>query len=140
MKKLFLGAVSAVALLGGAAQAADMKFALIPKGMDNPYFDLSRDGCMAEAKKLGVTCIYKGPATHEPATEVQITQDFVTQGVDGIAISVADADSVIGAALIEVIRNGLALFGADTYWEQVFVGTIIILAVLVDRIRTREPE
>ena len=48
--------------------------------------------------------------------------------------------AVIGSALIEVIRNGLALFGADTYWEQVFVGTIIILAVLVDRIRTREPE
>ena len=48
--------------------------------------------------------------------------------------------AVIGAALIEVIRNGLALFGADTYWEQVFVGSIIILAVLVDRIRSRQPE
>ena len=95
MKTLLLGVVGALALIG-AAHAADMKFALIPKGMDNPYFDLSRDGCMAEAKKIGVTCIYKGPATHEPATEVQIMQDFVTQGVDGIAISVADANSVIG--------------------------------------------
>ena len=74
-----MGAVAALALIG-AAHAADLKFALIPKGMDNPYFDLSRDGCMAEAKKLGVTCIYKGPATHEPATEVQIMQDFITQG------------------------------------------------------------
>ncbi len=95
MKSLLLGVVGALALVG-AAQAADIRFALIPKGMDNPYFDLSRDGCMAEAKKIGVTCIYKGPATHEPATEVQIMQDFVTQGVDGIAISVADANSVIG--------------------------------------------
>src|SRR5579863_3032033 len=94
MKTLLLGAVAAVALMGSAY--AEPKFALIPKGMDNPYFDLSRDGCMAEAKKIGVTCIYKGPATHEPATEVQIMQDFITQGVDGIAISVADADSVTG--------------------------------------------
>ena len=113
--------------MGRAAHAADAyKFALIPKGMDNPYFDLSRDGCMAEAKKLGVTCIYKGPATHEPATEVQIMQDFITQGVDGIAISVADADSVIGvikqarAANIPVIT-----FDADApkSERQAYVGT-----------------
>ena len=96
MKSLLLAAVAAVSLMPAAYAADAYKFALIPKGMDNPYFDLSRDGCMAEAKKIGVTCIYKGPATHEPATEVQIMQDFVTQGVDGIAISVADADSVTG--------------------------------------------
>ena len=126
MKQTLLGAVAAVALMGGAAQAAEMKFALIPKGMDNPYFDLSRDGCMAEAKKLGVTCIYKGPATHEPATEVQITQDFVTQGVDGIAISVADADSVIG--VIKQARDAnipVITFDADAdkSARQAYVGT-----------------
>jgi ribose transport system substrate-binding protein len=126
MKNLLLGAVAAAALMGSAAQAADMKFALIPKGMDNPYFDLSRDGCMAEAKKLGVTCIYKGPATHEPATEVQIMQDFVTQGVDGIAISVADADSVIG--VIKQARDAnipVITFDADAdkSERQAYVGT-----------------
>ena len=126
MKRLFLGAVAAAALLAGAAQAAEMKFALIPKGMDNPYFDLSRDGCMAEAKKLGVTCIYKGPATHEPATEVQIMQDFVTQGVDGIAISVADADSVTG--VIKQARDAnipVITFDADApkSARQAYVGT-----------------
>ncbi len=125
MKTFLMGAIGALALMG-AAHAADVRFALIPKGMDNPYFDLSRDGCMAEAKKLGVTCIYKGPATHEPATEVQIMQDFVTQGVDGIAISVADADSVIGvikqarAAKIPVIT-----FDADApnSVRQAYIGT-----------------
>jgi ribose transport system substrate-binding protein len=126
MKQTLLGAVAAIALMGSAAQAAEMRFALIPKGMDNPYFDLSRDGCMAEAKKLGVTCIYKGPATHEPATEVQIMQDFVTQGVDGIAISVADADSVIG--VIKQARDAnipVITFDADApkSARQAYVGT-----------------
>ena len=37
MKSLLLGVVGALALIG-AAQAADIKFALIPKGMDNPVF------------------------------------------------------------------------------------------------------
>jgi ribose transport system permease protein len=29
------------------------------------------------------------------------------------------------------------LIGANTYWEEVFVGVIIIIAVLVDQLRTR---
>lgn len=125
MKTYLLSAVAALSLIS-AAQAADMRFALIPKGMDNPYFDLSRDGCMAQASKIGVTCIYKGPATHEPATEVQITQDFVTQGVDGIAISVADADSVTG--VIKQARDAgipVITFDADApaSARQAYVGT-----------------
>ena len=51
MRKLLLGAVGVLALMG-AAHAADIKFALIPKGMDNPYFDLSRDGCMARPRSF----------------------------------------------------------------------------------------
>lgn len=125
MKTYLLSTVAALSLMS-AAQAADMRFALIPKGMDNPYFDLSRDGCMAQAAKISVTCIYKGPATHEPATEVQITQDFVTQGVDGIAISVADADSVTG--VIKQARDAgipVITFDADApaSARQAYVGT-----------------
>jgi predicted ABC-type sugar transport system permease subunit len=29
------------------------------------------------------------------------------------------------------------LIGANTYWEEVFVGVIIIIAMLVDQLRTR---
>ena len=46
------------------------------------------------------------------------------------------AGAVIGALLIEVIRNGLVLAGINAYWQIVLVGAIIILAVLVDRLRT----
>ena len=124
VRSILLAAVSALSLVS-VARAADT-FALIPKGMDNPYFDLSRDGCMAEAKKIGVTCVYKGPATHEPATEVQIMQDFVTQGVSGIAISVADADSVTG--VIKQARDAgipVITFDADApkSARQAYVGT-----------------
>ncbi len=50
------------------------------------------------------------------------------------------AGAVIGALLIEVIRNGLVLAGIDAYWQIVLVGVIIILAVLVDRLRTRRAD
>jgi ribose transport system substrate-binding protein len=95
LKTVLLAAVTAASLSVPAFAADTYKFALIPKAMNNPYFDLSRDGCNAEAKKLGnVECVYKGPVEHEPATQVQIIQDMITGGIDGLAISVADADSV----------------------------------------------
>lgn len=46
--------------------------------------------------------------------------------------------AMIGAALIEVIRNGLLLAGVDPYWQGAFVGLFIILAVLLERIRGRQ--
>ena len=43
--------------------------------------------------------------------------------------------AVVGAALIEVIRNSLILLGISTFWQGTFVGTFIIVAVLFDRLR-----
>jgi ribose transport system permease protein len=42
--------------------------------------------------------------------------------------------TVIGAALIEVIRNSLILLGVDSFWQGTFVGTFIIVAVLFNRL------
>ena len=43
--------------------------------------------------------------------------------------------TVIGAMILEVLRNGLLLFGVDPYWQGIFVGAVIILAVSVDYFR-----
>ncbi len=45
--------------------------------------------------------------------------------------------AVVGAALIEVIRNSLTLLGISTFWQGTFVGSFIIIAVLFDRLRSR---
>lgn len=45
--------------------------------------------------------------------------------------------AVVGAVLIEVIRNSLTLLGINPFWQGTFVGTFIIIAVLFDRIRAR---
>lgn len=90
MKKLLLAGVT-IAMMATPAFAQTYKFAVVPKAMNNPFFDVARDGCMKRAKELGnVECIYKGPIEHEPATQAQIIQDFITQKVDGMAISVSD--------------------------------------------------
>lgn len=45
--------------------------------------------------------------------------------------------AVVGAALIEVIRNSLTLLGISTFWQGTFVGSFIVIAVLFDRLRSR---
>ncbi len=119
-------ATAVAALAAGPAHAETMRFAIVPKAMNNPYFDLSRDGCMEEAKKIGVECVYRGPTEQDPASQVQIIQDLITQGVQGLAISAADADSVVG--VIKQARDaGIAVitFDADSpnSARQAYVGT-----------------
>ena len=43
--------------------------------------------------------------------------------------------AVVGAALIEVIRNSLILLGISTFWQGTFVGSFIVIAVALDRLR-----
>jgi ribose transport system permease protein len=45
--------------------------------------------------------------------------------------------AVVGALLIEVIRNSLILLGISTFWQGMFVGSFIIIAVAFDRIGGR---
>jgi ribose transport system substrate-binding protein len=90
MRRLLLAGM-AVVMIAAPAFAANYRFVIVPKAMNNPFFDFARDGCQKRAKELGnIECIYKGPVEHEPATQAQIIQDFITQKVDGLAISVAD--------------------------------------------------
>jgi ribose transport system substrate-binding protein len=72
--------------------AQTYKFAVVPKAMNNPFFDVARDGCLQARQGSSATsnASTRGPIEHEPATQAQIIQDFVTQKVDGLAISVAD--------------------------------------------------
>jgi ribose transport system substrate-binding protein len=96
MKKLILTTAVAFGAMIMAASGAQAKFvfALVPKNMNNPFFDQARDGCKkAEAESNGAfECMYIGPGEHGGGDEqVTIVQDLVAKGVDGIAVSPANA-------------------------------------------------
>src|SRR6476619_8098781 len=96
MKRFLLStavAFGAMSVAMSGAQAKDI-FALVPKNMNNPFFDQARDGCKkAEAESNGAfECMYIGPAEHGGGDEqVTIVQDLVAKKVDGIAVSPANA-------------------------------------------------
>lgn len=46
--------------------------------------------------------------------------------------------TILGAILLGLINNGLILLGVSPYWQQVFSGTIIILAVALDTWRKNQ--
>lgn len=45
--------------------------------------------------------------------------------------------TIIGALLMAVIRNGLTLMHVSAFYQQMVIGSVIILAVLIDRLRRR---
>ena len=51
MRKLLLAGM-ALALMATPAFAADYRFVIVPKAMNNPFFDFARDGCQKRAKEL----------------------------------------------------------------------------------------
>ncbi|ACP23016.1 ribose ABC transporter, permease protein (plasmid) [Sinorhizobium fredii NGR234] len=68
--------------------------------------------------------------------ELQVIAAAVIGGAN-LAGGVGTASgALIGAALIEVIRNSLGLLGINAFWQGTFIGGATVLAVLFDRIRS----
>ena len=45
--------------------------------------------------------------------------------------------TVLGVLIIGFIRNGLNLLNINAFWQMVAIGTVIVLAVFIDRLRVR---
>jgi ribose transport system substrate-binding protein len=154
MKTLTLG-VAALALLavGGEAQSQGKKyvFALVPKNMNNPFFDQARDGCKKAEKELNgaIECLYIGPGEHGGGDEqVQVINDLIAKKVDGIAVSPSNA-AAMGKALEGAKKAGIPvltwdsdLLAKDKGLRAAYVGTYnydigVNLAKLVQQIKPK---
>jgi ribose transport system substrate-binding protein len=135
MKTLALGVAALTLLgLGSEVQAQGKKyiFALVPKNMNNPFFDQARDGCKKAEKELNgaIECVYIGPGEHGGGEEqVQVINDLIAKKVDGIAVSPANA-AAIGKALEVAKKAGIPvltwdsdLLAKDKALRAAYVGT-----------------
>jgi ribose transport system substrate-binding protein len=86
-----------------ALGAKTLTFAVVPKAVNNPFFNFVRDGCQAEAKKLGVACDYTGPTVTEIQPQIAVLEGLIQRHVDGLAISAVD-----GQAVVPVIKKAMA--------------------------------
>ena len=137
MSKVLIGAAIAAVTLAGAAgpgfaQAKKFTFALVPKNMNNPFFDQARDGCKKAEKELGgaVQCMYIGPGEHGGGEEqVQVLADLIARRVDGIAVSPSNS-AAVGRVLegakranIPVLTWDSDLLDKDKALRLAYVGT-----------------
>jgi ribose transport system substrate-binding protein len=127
---------------GGGGQTAapaerTLRFALIPKALDIPVFGYANVGAQRKAKEIGnVEVIYHGPERADELKQKEILESFIAQKVDGIAISVLNADfltSTIDRAIdagIPVVTwdsdapksKRIAFYGVDDYRSGQIMG------------------
>jgi ribose transport system substrate-binding protein len=95
---LIAGSLTAISTLTGGAFAADkpLVFAIVPKGINDPFFADVEKGAREEAKKYNAQILYTGSTQSDESEQVQILRDLLTRGVTGIALSPVNADAVMG--------------------------------------------
>jgi ribose transport system substrate-binding protein len=70
-----------------------LRFAVIPKALDIPVFNYAKIGAERTAKELGnVQIEWRAPETADQLRQKEILESFITQRVDGIAISALNGD------------------------------------------------
>jgi ribose transport system substrate-binding protein len=86
-----------------AATPRKMRFAIIPKALDIPVFNYAKIGADRAAKEYGdVEVLWNAPVTADELKQKEILESFITQRVDGIAISTLN-----GEFLAETINRAI---------------------------------
>ena len=83
-------AAAALALASSADAAEKKTIGMVFKVLNNAFTPPLQQGCAQAAKDLNVDCIFVGPTEYNEAQEVQMLQDMIQRGVDGLAVSAAN--------------------------------------------------
>ena len=98
MKRIGIVLVLAMAIGCGkgpetAGRGQRLRFAVIPKALDIPVFNYAKIGAEREAASRGnIDIIWRAPETADQLRQKEILESFITQRVDGIAISCLNGD------------------------------------------------
>jgi rhamnose transport system substrate-binding protein len=94
------------------ASGDGLRIAILPKAINNPYFDASNVGAQRACEELGATCDYVGPTEATGSAQVEFINTLSQQGYDAIVVSAADADAIT-PALQRAQESGIAIVTYD---------------------------
>ena len=115
MKQFILSLLMAgLGLAGVTTHAADSKLviAMLPKAKGNAYFLSCKAGAEKAAKELGVTLLFDGPTDSDAARQNEIVENWITLGVDAIAVAAENKDG-ISTALRKAQKAGIKVLTYD---------------------------
>jgi len=91
-----------------------LRFAVIPKSLDIPVFNYAKIGAERKAKDLGnVDILWNAPTNPDQLKQKEVLESYITQRVDGIAIS-----SLNGDFLTETIDRAIAAGIPVVTWDS----------------------
>jgi rhamnose transport system substrate-binding protein len=114
LKKILSSAAMATVLMAGAAQAENVKIALVVKALGIGFFEAAAKGAEEAAKELGdVEIIYTGPTDTTAEGQIEVINSLIAQGVNAIAISANDKDALV-PALQKAMERGITVISWDS--------------------------
>ncbi len=91
--------------------------AMMPKAKGDPYFVSCRKGAEEAAKELGIELLWDGPTSLDPAKQNEVVEAWITRGVDAIAVSVENRES-ISTVLRKARQKGIKVLTWDADSEK----------------------
>tara|TARA_R110002111_G_scaffold124076_7_gene188095 strand:- start:769 stop:1752 length:984 start_codon:yes stop_codon:yes gene_type:complete len=114
MKKVLSSVAVAATLLAGAAQAQEMRIAVVVKALGIGFFEAAAKGAEEAAAELGdVKIIYTGPTNTTAEGQIEVINALIAQRVDAIAISANDTDALV-PALKKAMDRGITVISWDS--------------------------
>jgi len=86
-----------------ASSSKRLVIAMMPKAKGDPYFVSCRVGAEDAARELGVDLIWDGPTSLDAARQNELVENWITRGVDAIAVAVENR-----AGISTVLRKARA--------------------------------
>ena len=97
MKKVLALVLVMLMILTSSALAAD-KLGFLPPAMTSPFYASCIEGATPVAEALGYELVVMAPESEDDyATQTSMMEDFITQGVKGIAVCGINLDALIPA-------------------------------------------
>ena len=117
MKKILLhlctaGAVLLASLVTATAADSKLVVAMLPKSKGNAYFISCKVGADKAAKELGIQLLFDGPTDSNAAKQNEIVENWITLGVDVIAVAAENKEG-ISTALRKAQKAGIKVLTFD---------------------------
>ncbi len=116
MKRFTFVAVLLLFAAGCNQKPKKMVFAFVPKLLDNPVFQVAWQGAQAAADQIGegkVEVQRYAPVKSDAVEQAQIIESLIERKVDGIALSVNDADA-LKESINKAVEAGIPVVTFDS--------------------------
>jgi simple sugar transport system substrate-binding protein len=86
-------------------QGGDLTFHMVTHSDDGPFWSVVQRGMEAACEDVGVNCVWLG-SNNDPGVQVQLIEQAISEGSDGIASALASPDQLIGP-LQSAVEQGI---------------------------------